>query len=384
MDGVIYLDYNATTPLEPEVVESIQDALKSAWGNPSSSHHAGKSAKALIDQARENVARMLGAKSSDIVFTSGGTEADNMILQTAVEYFHKVCTKSRTPSRDHAKPLPHIISSHMEHPAVNVMLQHLQDTSQAEISYVPLCKVTGRLEVKDVLAAIRSNTIMVTVMLANNETGIIQPVKEINDAIKALTRHPGETERIFVHTDAAQAIGKIPVDVHELGVDYLTVVGHKVRLVFARLLYLTENTGMIAGLGKACELVTKNLAMYQQQMEECRDYLETKLHETFPGQLHFNGKLPGSTRLPNTCNVSILGDKLQGHNVLARCQRLQASVGAACHAQNRPSSILLATGIPESIARNALRLSLGRSTTKADVDIVIEDLHQAVLALNNS
>ncbi|XP_045162388.2 selenocysteine lyase-like isoform X2 [Mercenaria mercenaria] len=347
---------------------------------------------------------------SDIVFTSGGTEADNMILQTAVDYFHKMCKTPVNGSGDQNKHLPHIISSHMEHPAVNVMLQHLESTDQAEISYVPLSKVTGRLEVKDVLEAVRSNTIMVTVMLANNETGIIQPVKAISEAVKSLIRQPGETERILVHTDAAQAIGKIPVDVDELAVDYLTVVGHKfygprIGAVYARDLETqgaplypmlfgggqernyrpgTENTGMIVGLGKACELVYSNLEKYQQQMNECRDYLEAKLQETFAGRLHFNGKLPGNTRLPNTCNVSILGDKLQGHTVLSACKRLQASVGAACHAQNRPSAILLATGVPENIARNALRLSLGRYTSKEDIDVVIEDLKQAVMSIENN
>ena len=409
-DSKVYMDYNATTPLEPEVITSISEALTHAWGNPSSSHDTGRKAKAIIDGAREHVATMIGAKSSDIIFTSGGTEADNMIIMSAVQHFNDTyCkqVKAHTGQGDaDSQMLPHIITSHMEHPAVNVYLEHLKDTGQTEVTYAPLSPTTGRLEVGAVLSSIQPNTVLVTVMLANNETGIIQPVRKICEAVRSVHRNELETQKIFVHTDAAQAIGKIKVDVLELGVDYLTVVGHKfygprIGAMFALDLDSnvtpvypmffgggqernfrpgTENTGMIAGLGKACEIVYNGLQKFSNSMEESRNYLEEKLVRTFGERVHFNGKFSSSERLPNTCNVSILGEGCPGHEVLARCQVLQASVGAACHAQNRPSAILLAIGVQSHIARNALRLSLGRYTSKHEVDAVIEDLKNAVNA----
>ncbi|XP_052778223.1 selenocysteine lyase-like isoform X1 [Mya arenaria] len=436
----IYLDYNATTPLESEVITTITEALTDAWGNPSSSHNTGKTAKGIIDQARSDVASLIGTKSSDVVFTSGGTEADNMIIMTVVKHFNKEKMKNVTEKNvdqsltgyintesskkrhhlgehgckigscdtDEEKyELPHIISSRMEHPAVNVFLEHLKDTAQAVVTYASLSPLTGRLEVENVLHEIKPNTILVTVMLANNETGIIQPVKEICDAVRNIKRGNGETKKIFVHTDAAQALGKVPVDVATLGVDYLTVVGHKyygprIGAVYAKDLENretplypfffgggqernfrpgTENTGMIAGLGKASEIAFKNIVKFETDMSKCRDYLEEKLVEAFGKRVHFNGKFAQSERLPNTCNVSILGNNCEGHKVLAKCKVLQASVGAACHAQNKPSAILLAVGVPEDIARHALRLSVGRYTTIEDIDLVVEDLKQAVQML---
>lgn len=400
----VYLDYNATTPLEPEVLEIIHTALEDAWGNPSSSHDAGKKAKDCIDDAREKVAKMIGAKSSDIVFTSGGTEANNMVLQTAVQYFHESFKPDPDQRGDVTQTIPNIISSRIEHPAVNEYLQHLQNTGQADITYVPVSMVTGRVEAADIVAAVKNTTILVTVMLANNETGIIQNVSEISRKIHSLQRNAGETPRILVHTDAAQAIGKIPVNVVDLGVDYLTIVGHKfygprIGALYARDLESrssplfpmlfgggqersyrpgTENTGMIAGLGKACQLVSENLLKYADNMRTCRNYLEDRLNEVFEGKLHFNGKISGTDRLPNTCNVSLLGDRLQGFQVLSQCKVLQASIGAACHLQNRVSPILTAIGVDDKIARNAIRLSLGRNTTKQDIDVVVDDLEQAV------
>ncbi|KAH3697991.1 selenocysteine lyase-like [Dreissena polymorpha] len=453
METKIYLDYNATTPLDKNVRETINDALEHCWGNPSSSHNTGKSAKRVIDEARRNVATMIGGSSSDVIFTSGGTEANNMIILSAVHHFRKLygltnsnglpSEKAKThnslasdlsrldksPKKrklsdgdgdeiqhgvfygdgDHKiRRLPHIISSYLEHPAVNVFLEHLKSTGQADVTYAEISQTTGRVEVEGITKAIRPNTILVTVMLANNETGIIQPVREICEAIRNLDRSELETEQIYVHTDAAQAIGKISVDVQSLGVDYLTIVGHKfygprIGAVYTRGLAKsetplfpvfygggqekglragTENTGMIAGLGKASEIVNANLTEFQTHMKMCRDYLESRLTEHFKERVHFNGKFPGIESLPNTCNVSILGKNLQGHRVLEKCKTIEASVGAACHAQNKPSAILLAVGIPEDIARNALRLSLGRETTLADVDLVVEDLVQAVQELD--
>ncbi|XP_033724839.1 selenocysteine lyase-like [Pecten maximus] len=408
----IYLDYNATTPLEPDVLGAISTALSEAWGNPSSSHDAGVKAKAVIDGARTNIATMVGAKSSDILFTSGGTEANNMILQTALKHFH-LCheiTNGTDSSRgDNSDQLPHFITSNMEHDSVKLVLENLAEEGIASVTFVPASQKTGCVMKEDVIAAVRPSTCMITIMLANNETGVIQPIKEIFESIRHINLSRKNMPRILLHTDAAQAIGKIEVDVVELDVDYLTIVGHKfygprIGAVYVRnlgskevplypMLYGggqernfrpgTENTGMIAGLGKAAELVAQYLDNYRKHMATVRDYLETRLQDVFGDRIHINGKFVTSERLPNTCNVSILGHGLFGHMVLSHCDRLQASVGAACHAQNRPSHILLAIGIPESVARNALRLSVGRETTLADIDAIIEDLKQSVEFIEN-
>ena len=392
----IYLDYNATTPLVPEVLDAIHTTLRDAWGNPSSSHHAGTAAKSVIIEARKWVAEMINATPNDIIFTSGGTEANNMVIHTALQHYEK--------SGSRGDEIPHIITSNLEHDSVKLVLEELEKKGKAQVSYVAASRKSGRVEVDDVVSAVRPNTCLVTVMMANNETGIIQPIHDIMAAVKFRTRG-SKLPHILRHTDAAQAIGKIPVDVADLEVDYLTIVGHKFYGPRNGALYVrdpgvttplypmlygggqernfrpgTENTGMVAGLGKAAELVVKHLETYDNHMREVRDYLERRLLEVFGDLLHFNGKFACSERLPNTCNVSIRGERLIGSHVLSYCQHTQASIGAACHSGSSPtgSHILLAIGVPEEIARNALRLSVGRETTKDDIDVVIGDLKQAV------
>ncbi|XP_011784981.1 PREDICTED: selenocysteine lyase isoform X2 [Colobus angolensis palliatus] len=316
------MDYNATTPLEPEVIQAMTEAMWEAWGNPSSLYPAA-------------------------------------------------------------------------------------------VTFVPVSKVSGQAEVDDILAAVRPTTRLVTIMLANNETGVVMPVPEISQRIKALNQERVATglPPILMHTDAAQALGKQRVDVEDLGVDFLTIVGHKFYGPRIGALYVrglgeftplypmlfgggqernfrpgTENTPMIAGLGKAAELVTQNCEAYEAHMRDIRDYLEERLEAEF-GQkrIHLNSQFPGTQRLPNTCNFSIRGPRLQGHKVLTRCRVLLASVGAACHSDHgdQPSPVLLNYGIPFDVARNALRLSVGRSTTRAEVDLVVQDLKQAVAQLEN-
>ncbi|KFP79383.1 Selenocysteine lyase, partial [Acanthisitta chloris] len=281
----------------------------------------------------------------------------------------------------------------------------------AETTFVPVSPRSGRAEPDDVLAAIRPSTCLVSIMLANNETGVIMPLTELSQRVRALNQRRAAEglPRVLVHTDAAQMIGKGRVDVQELGVDYLTVVGHKFYGPRVGALYVsgpgtstplhpiffgggqernfrpgTENTPMIAGLGQAAELVSKNWEAYEAHMRDVRDYLEARLEASFGKQrIHFNSHFKGSKRLCNTSNFSILGPDLQGYRVLAHCKVLLASVGAACHSEkgDRPSSILLSCGIPHDVARNALRLSVGRDTTRADVDLVVQDLVQAVAQL---
>ncbi|XP_010131830.1 PREDICTED: selenocysteine lyase, partial [Buceros rhinoceros silvestris] len=271
-------------------------------------------------------------------------------------------------------------------------------------TFVAVSPRSGQAEVDDVLAAIRPTTCLVSIMLANNETGVIMPVAELSHRVRALNQRRAAEglPRILVHTDAAQMVGKGRVDVQELGVDYLTIVGHKFYGPRIGALYVrgpgtttplhpmlfgggqersfrpgTENTPMIAGLGQAAELVSKNWEAYEAHMRDVRDYLEARLEATFGKQrIHFNSHFTGSRRPVLVCAA--------GRRVLARCKTLLASVGAACHSEkgDRPSSILLSCGIPYDVAQNALRLSVGRDTTRADVDLVVQDLVQAVAQLD--
>lgn len=400
----IYLDNNATTPLESDVLNAITSALSKAWGNPSSSHTQGIEAKAIIEESRQHVAAMLGAKASDIIFNSGGTEGNNMILHTAVKYFHSGQDWSHNgfPDKEH---LPHFITSNLEHDAVKLVLEHFAEEGIASVTFVPASPKTGHVMVDDVIAAIRPSTCMISIMLANNETGIIQPVKEMFERVKQINTSRKTIPKILLHTDAAQAIGKILVSVQDLGADYLTIVGHKFYGPRIGAIYVkdlgsskevplypmfygggqernyrpgTENTAMIAGLGQASKLVTENIDKYNRHMEKVRDYLEERLKAEFGEEICFNGRIGKSCRIPNTCNMSLLSVDCSGSEVLSHCTHVQASVGAACHAQIRPSPILLALDIEEDVARRAIRLSVGRETTQEDIDCAVNDLKQAV------
>ncbi|KFO12798.1 Selenocysteine lyase, partial [Balearica regulorum gibbericeps] len=334
-------------------------------------------------------------------------QANNMVIQTACRHFRG----SQARPGD-SRGAPHIVTSSVEHDSVRLPLEQLVKEKLAEATFVAVSPQSGRAEVDDVLAAIRPTTCLVSIMLANNETGVIMPVTELSQRVRALNqRRVAEgLPRILVHTDAAQMIGKGRVDVQELGVDYLTIVGHKFYGPRIGALYVrgpgtttplhpmlfgggqernfrpgTENTPMIAGLGQAAELVSKNWEAYEAHMRGVRDYLEARLEASFGKQrIHLNSHFTGSKRLCNTSNFSILGPGLQGRRVLSRCKTLLASVGAACHSEkgDRPSSILLSSGIPYAVAQNALRLSVGRDTTRADVDLVVQDLVQAVAQLD--
>ncbi|XP_077011671.1 selenocysteine lyase isoform X2 [Tamandua tetradactyla] len=401
----VYMDYNATTPLEPEVMQAVEEAMRDAWGNPSSPYPAGRKAKDIINVARENLAKMIGGKPQDIIFTSGGTESNNLVIHSVVKYFHENQTSKENKGEHHK---PHFITSAVEHDSIRLPLEHLAREEMAAVTFVSVSKVSGQVEADDILAAVRPTTCLVTVMLANNETGVIMPVPAISQRVKALNQRRASSglPPVLVHTDAAQVLGKRRVDVGDLGVDFLTIVGHKFYGPRIGALYVrglgeltplrpmlfgggqernfrpgTENTPMIAGLGKAAELVSENCEAYEAHMRAVRDYLEERLVAEFgKKRIHLNSQFPGTERLPNTCNFSIRGPQLQGRLVLAQCQTLVASVGSACHSdrEDRPSPVLLSCGIPLDVARNALRLSLGRSTSKAEVDRVVEDLKQAV------
>ncbi|XP_064186792.1 selenocysteine lyase isoform X2 [Anguilla rostrata] len=409
----IYMDYNATTPLESEVILAISEALHEAWGNPSSSYLPGRKAKAIINKSRENVAQMVGGSAEDIIFMSGGTEANNLVFHTAVKHFWEGRGASEVNGQERShhngkSVLPHIITSNVEHDSVRLAAESLSREGKADVTFVPVSKVSARVEVEDVMAVVRPTTCLISIMLANNETGVLMPIRELCRRVKSLNKQQ-PAPRILLHTDAAQAIGKVRVDVQELGVDYLTIVGHKFYAPRIGALYVngpgtttpvfpmffgggqernfrpgTENTPMIAGLGKAAELVNTRLPEVETHLRDTRLYLEQRLQDVFGKEkIHFNSHFPGSETLPNTCNVSILGPGLQGRRVLSGCKKLLASVGAACHSDrgDRPSHILLSSGIPPEVAANALRLSVGRGTTRRDVDLAVEDLREAVQEL---
>ncbi|XP_052048761.1 selenocysteine lyase isoform X2 [Apodemus sylvaticus] len=357
-DRKVYMDYNATTPLEPEVIQAVTEAMKEAWGNPSSSYVAGRKAKDIINTARASLAKMIGGKPQDIIFTSGGTESNNLVIHSMVRCFHEQQALRGRVADQHSPEegtRPHFITCTVEHDSIRLPLEHLVQDQMAEVTFVPVSKVTGQAEVEDILAAVRPTTCLVTIMLANNETGVIM---FYGPRIGALY---------------VRGVGKhTPL--------YPMLFGGGQERNFRP---GTENTPMIAGLGKAADLVSENCETYEAHMRDIRDYLEERLEAEFGKRIHLNSRFPGVERLPNTCNFSIQGSQLQGYMVLAQCRTLLASVGASCHSdhEDRPSPVLLSCGIPVAVARNAVRLSVGRSTTRAEVDLIVQDLKQAVAQL---
>ncbi len=362
----IYLDYNATTPIDPIVLEAMLPYFKDHYGNPSSSHLYGREAKEAIDKARELTARLIGADTDEIVFTSGGTESNNYaIIGTALA------------SQEKGK---HIITSEIEHPAITETLQYLQQRFSFKVTYLPVDKY-GMVNPFDVEKAVTSQTTLVTIMHANNEVGTINPIAEIGKI--------AEDKGVILHTDAAQSCGKIPVNAEKLDVNLLTVAGHKLYAPKGiGALYIkqgtkpdkfihgasqergrragTENVPYIAALGAACKIAGTGLSSYGQKVRSLRDRLH---RDILNGLGEESVKLNGHPqhRLPNTLNISIKG--VLGERLLGRIPQIAASTGAACHAgSTKPSAVLLAMDIPEEQALAALRLSLGRWTTAEEVD----------------
>ncbi|XP_029834904.2 selenocysteine lyase [Ixodes scapularis] len=396
---VVYLDYNATTPTAVEVQVSICDALKNAWGNPTSSHAAGDAARKLTDKARSDVATIIGGKPQEIVFTSGGTESNNMIVHSSVRHFKEV--KHNYAALAHYD-IPHCITTNVEHKSVLLPLKYLKENGNTDLTIVPVSKSSGSVIAEDIISAIRPHTIFISVMLAQNETGILQPVGDIGALLEEVNRERKKESlpEILFHTDAAQAIGKVKIDVDALKVDYLSIAGHKFYGPRSGALYFREtkplypfilgagqergyrsgtpNVCMIAGLGTAASLVIKGLDGFQRSMRESRDYLEKKLQDAFGSKVSFNHR-KGAAALPNTCSVSFKG--MNGPNILCKAKFVQASTGAACHHTAEPSEVLLNSGVPADSARGTLRLSVGRNTSHADIDLAVRHLQDAVALL---
>ncbi|MCM3585579.1 cysteine desulfurase [Mesobacillus maritimus] len=366
----IYLDYNASTPIASEVKDAMRPFLEEYYGNPSALHFAGTHNKQAIENARMQVSRLINATPNEITFTSGGSEANNHVLKGIFESYANKGT--------------HIITTRIEHPAILNPCHYLEKHG-AKVTYLEVDQY-GRVDLHAVEEAITNETILISIMHANNEVGTIQPIHEIGQ----IARKHG----VLFHTDASQSVGKVPLDVNSLQVDFLTIAGHKMyapKGVGA--LYIregikieplihgaghesgrragTENVLLIVGLGKACEL-----AEYYQaevvQVRNLRDYFWNQLQSLPNVKVSLNGH-PDS-RLPNTLNVNFEGRV--GQEILDRLPQIAASTGSACHAGSvNLSPVLKAMGVEELIGMGAVRFSLGKYTTKEEIDQVIELLN---------
>jgi cysteine desulfurase len=368
----IYLDFNASTPIAPEVAEAMKPFLTQHYGNPSSHHWAGEPAKEAVEHARRQVADLLRCQPDEIVFTSGGSESNNHAIKGA---FFALMEKGN-----------HIITTRIEHPAVLNPCRFLERLG-AEVTYVGVDQY-GRVDPEDIKKAITSRTILITVMHANNEVGTLQPIEEISKIAK---RHT-----ILLHTDAAQSAGKIHMKVNELGVDLLSVAGHKlyapkgVGALYIRKGTLieplihgaghesgrragTENVLLIVGLGKACEIARRYLE--DDKIRNLRDHFWKLLQDDFGSKVILNGH--PSCHLPNTLNVNFVGKA--GGEILSRLSGVAASTGAACHSGSvELSPVLKAMGVSPEVGMGAIRFSLGRTTTIEQLERVIRLLKEAV------
>ena len=370
----IYLDYNGTTPHDPEVIEAMRPFLETEFGNPSSTHWYGIKPKQAVETARRQVAGILNCNPSEVIFTSGGTESNNHAIRGVARLLRGKGN--------------HIITSSFEHPAVFEVCRYLESYG-FETTYLPVGE-EGLVDPDDVAQAVRPTTILITIMHANNEVGTVQPIAEIS----RIARQHG----IVMHTDAAQSVGKIPTDAAQLGVDLLSVAGHKVyapkgigalyvRAPLAPEKFChgagqemgrragTENVMAIVGLGKACEIAQRDLDKNMARMKFLRD----RLHEGLLGRLpniRLNGHL--DQRLPNTLNISF--KDREANRILEDIGlEVAASAGAACHSDSvEISHVLHAMGIPLRWAKGTLRFSVGRMTTEAEIDKTIRVMAEAL------
>ncbi len=376
----VYLDHNATTPVHPEVLEAMMPFFKEKYGNASSIHWAGREVKKNLEEAREEVASLLNAKPEEIIFTGCGTESDNMAIQG-------VAWAQQEKGR-------HIITTQVEHHAV-LHTCCLLEKMGYEITYLPV-DGNGRIDPEELRRSIKPETILITVMFANNETGTLSPITEIGE----IAREKGVT----FHTDAVQAVGKVPIDLGRIPVDILSLSGHKLyapKGIGAQYIRAgtklkplihggsqernrragTENIPYIVGLGKACEIARRDFAKGNAHLQSLRDRLYQGIFSRIP-QVKFNGH--PTERLPNTLNLSFL--YIEGESLLLNLdlEGIAVSSGSACSSGSmEPSHVLLAMGIPSEIAQGAIRFSLGRTNTEEDVDYVLEKLPGIVKRLRD-
>ena len=375
--NTIYLDNNATTPVAPEVLEEMLPYLKELYGNPSSMHTFGGQLHRKVEEARSKVAQLIGAEPEEIVFTSCGTESDNTAIMSAVESLHGK---------------RHILTTRVEHPAVLNFCKHLARKG-FRVTFLPVNN-HGQMNIDEFLKVLDDDTALVSIMHANNETGVIFPIAEIAEILGK--------RRILFHTDAVQAVGKIPIDVKKLPIDMLSLSGHKLHAPKGvGALYVrkgtrfypyvigghqergrragTENVASIIGLGKACELAMRNLAKEVTYLNGLRDKLETALLKSCP-DVRVNGDI--NNRLPNTTNISF--EYVEGEAILLRLNEfgICASSGSACSSGSlEPSHVLRAMGIPFTAIHGSIRFSLSRYNTEAEIDTVIKIMPEIIKEL---
>ena len=374
----IYLDHNATTPVHPEVLEVMLPFMTEQFGNGSSIHTYGREARSAIDDAREQVAALINAKSpSEIVFTSTGTEADNYAIKGIAEL------------QQNRKGGNHIITSAIEHHAVLHTCQYLEKHG-FEVTYLPVDRY-GRIQLDDLREAIRDGTILISIMHANNETGAIEPIAEICEI--------AQEHQIPVHTDAVQSVGKLPVDVQALGVSLLSLSAHKIygpkgigALYLRRGTRLenllhggshernrragSENVPSIVGIGEAAALAKKYRETNVGHLNQLTDKLRQGLHEGI-NYIHENSD--PETSLPGTLNISF--EYIEGESLILRLdmEGICVSTGSACTSGSmEPSHVLAALGLPPKLAQGTVRFSLGKDNTEAEIDEVIEKLPKVV------
>lgn len=377
------MDNSATTPVDKEVLETMLPFLTEKFGNASSIHFYGQEARSAIDKARHAAAKIINARPNEMVFLSGGTEANNLAIRGLCE-----------ANEQHGK---HIITSQIEHSAVKSVCGSLEQRGY-EVTCLPVYE-NGIVRVEDVKAALRPDTILISIMTANNEIGTIQPVREIGELVK---EHRAAGNKIWFHTDAVQAVGKMPLDVEEIGCDMLSMSAHKlyapkgVGLLYARRGVRlqkqnigghqererrggTESVPMIVAFGKALEMALEELSETTERLRKLRDELELRIAQEIPDVI-FNGDT--ESRLANIANVSFRFIEGEGLLINLDLQGIAVSTGSACSSGTlEPSPVIRALGRNDELARGAIRFSFGKHNTTEDVDYLMEALPKAVAAL---
>ena len=364
----VYLDNNASTPIDPEVIKEMEPYINEYYGNPSSGHWLGKKGKSAIESERKQVADLIGAQSSEIIFTSGGSESNNHALKGIASAYREKGN--------------HIITSVIEHPAIINPCKYLEKEGY-NITYVGVDEY-GRVNLDEIKNAITDKTILISIMHANNETGTIQPIAEIGKIARE--------KNVYFHTDAAQSAGKISIDVNELNVDLLSIAGHKFYVPKGvGALYIregiklellihganhemgkragTENVSGIVALGKASQIAHENMNEYNKEILRLRDLLHEKLKSI--ANVRLNGH--PTERLPNTINLSFKG--VDSTEMLSKLKDIALSTGSACHDNvKEPSTVLTAMKVPDELAMGAVRFSLGKFNTEKEINYVVDEI----------